>query len=60
MKNIPLYDVRKIDTLKDMLESSTKLFGNDTAFLVKTEEGGSYQPITYTRFYEDVNAMGLY
>jgi long-chain acyl-CoA synthetase len=58
MKNIPLYDVRKIDTLKDMLESSTKLFGNDTAFLVKTEEGGSYQPITYTRFYEDVNAMG--
>jgi long-chain acyl-CoA synthetase len=58
MKNVQLYEVRQIDTLKDMLESSVKLFGDDTAFLVKTEEGGQYNPITYSHFYNDVNALG--
>lgn len=58
MKNIPLYEVRQIKTLKDMLDGSEKLFGDHTAFLVKTEEGGPYKPITYTQFRDDVNAMG--
>ena len=58
MKDIPLYEVRKIETLKEMLDGSAKLFANDTAFLVKTEEGGPYKPITYTQFRDDVNAMG--
>lgn len=58
MKDIPLYEVRKIESLKDMLEGSAKLFANDTAFLVKTEEGGPYVPITFTQFRDDVNAMG--
>ncbi len=58
MKDIPLYEVRKIESLKDMLEGSVKLFANETAFLVKTEEGGPYVPITYTQFRDDVNAMG--
>lgn len=58
MKNIPLYEVRKIDTLRDMLAGSAELYGNDTAFLVKTEEGGPYKPITYAHFQEDVIAMG--
>lgn len=58
MKNIPLYEVRPIDTLKEMLESSAGLFSDDTAFLVKEEEGGPYIPITYSRFRDDVNAMG--
>ncbi len=58
MKNIPLYEVRKIETLKDMLDSSEKLFSNETAFLIKTEEGGAYKPITYKQFRDDVNALG--
>lgn len=58
MKNIPLYEVRQIDTLKGMLDGSAKLFGNGTAFLVKTEEGGEYKPVSYTQFRDDVNAMG--
>ena len=58
MKDIPLYEVRKIETLMEMLDGSAKLFANDTAFLVKTEEGGPYKPITYTQFRDDVNAMG--
>lgn len=58
MKNIPLYDVRQISTLKDMLESSAEKYGNKTAFLVKTEEGGPYKPVTYKQYYNDVNALG--
>jgi long-chain acyl-CoA synthetase len=58
MKNIPLYEVRQIETLKDMLNSSAELFSNETAFLIKTEEGGPYKPVTYTQFRDDVNALG--
>ncbi|NLO41210.1 MAG: AMP-binding protein [Ruminiclostridium sp.] len=58
MKDIPLYEVRKIETLKEMLDGSVTLFANDTAFLVKTEEGGPYKPVTYTQFRDDVNALG--
>lgn len=41
-----------------MLESSAELYGNETAFLVKTEEGGPYKPITFRQYYNDVNALG--
>lgn len=58
MKDIPLYEVRKIESLKDMLEGSAKIFADHTAFLVKTEEGGPYKPITFTQYRDDVNAMG--
>jgi long-chain acyl-CoA synthetase len=58
MKKIPLYEVRQITTLKDMLDSSAEIFSNSTAFLIKTEEGGSYKPVTYSAFRDDVNAFG--
>lgn len=58
MKNIPLYEVRQISTLKDMLESSARIFADEAAFLVKTEEGGPYKPITYKQYYDEVNALG--
>ncbi|AGC68068.1 long-chain-fatty-acid--CoA ligase FadD [Thermoclostridium stercorarium subsp. stercorarium DSM 8532] len=58
MKNIPLYEVRPISTLKDMLESSARLYADKAAFLVKTEEGGSYKPITFEQYLNDVNALG--
>lgn len=58
MKNIPMYEVRHISSLKDMLESSASIFSCNTAFLVKTEEGGPYKPITYSNFRDDVNALG--
>ena len=32
MKNIPLYEVRQISTLKDMLESSARLYADEVAF----------------------------
>ncbi len=58
MKNIPLYDVREIKDLKDMINSSCEQFADRTAFLVKTEEGGAYQPVTYKKFKEDIDAFG--
>ena len=58
MKNIPLYEVRHIETLKDMLNSSVELFSDEPAFLIKTEEGGPYKPVTYAKFRDDVNALG--
>lgn len=58
MKNIPLYEVRPISTLKDMLESSARLFAKKAAFLVKSEGGGPYRPVTYEQYYSEVNALG--
>ena len=58
MKNIPLYEVRTIQNLKDMLNSSAELFADRTAFFVKKTEGGSYEPVLYKQFKDDVDALG--
>ncbi len=58
MKNRPLYDTRPISNLKEMLESSTALFGDKTAFLVKGTEGAEYTPVTYKQFKADVDYLG--
>lgn len=45
MKNVPLYEVRKINDLRDMLKQSVENYGDKPAFLVKdvraSERGGS-------------------
>ncbi|MBQ7718837.1 MAG: AMP-binding protein [Clostridia bacterium] len=59
MKSIykkPLYEVKKITDLKDMLEQSAKTFNEKTAFLMKCD--GQYMPITYSQFKRDVDALG--
>jgi long-chain acyl-CoA synthetase len=58
MKNIPLYDFRKIENLKDLLSSSEKLYGSRTAFIEKDKESDTYKPVTYTEFKNDVEALG--
>ncbi|NSW89218.1 MAG: AMP-binding protein [Firmicutes bacterium] len=60
MKNIPLYDVRPIRNLKDMINSSVDIFGEKTAFLVKNKSGNdnNYSPITYKQFKYDLDAIG--
>lgn len=58
VKNIPLYDVRDIKNLKDMLNSSAELYGSKAAFLSKQKEGSEYHPITYKQYKEDVDAFG--
>ncbi len=58
MKQYPLYDVRKIRDLRDMLDQSAKLYADKAAFLVKPIKGGDYAPVTYTQFQADVRALG--
>lgn len=69
----PLYPVRPIDNLKDMLDSSTELFGTRDAFWVKEprvfdepvtfdrrglpERLDSYHPVQYKRFSDDVRTI---
>jgi len=58
MKNFPLYKVRPIRDLRDMLNSSVSLFKDRPAFWVKSKTSGKYEPITYGRLKEDVDALG--
>ena len=51
-------DNRPITDLKDMLKSSAKLYPSNVAFWTKKKRGVKYEPITYTKAYEDVNALG--
>ena len=53
-----IYPVREIANLKDMVDSSCKLYGDNGAFLVKDKPGGEYRPISYNQFGEEVNALG--
>ena len=58
MKNKPLYDVRPISNLKEMLESSTTLFSDKSAFWVKKSEEAEYSPVSYKEFKADVDYIG--
>lgn len=58
MKNIPLYEVRPISDLKDMLNSSVQLYGCKPAFLQKRKGIDRYEPITYEQFKKDIDSLG--
>ncbi|HHT77577.1 MAG TPA: long-chain fatty acid--CoA ligase [Clostridiaceae bacterium] len=58
MKNAPLYEVRKIRDLRDMLDQSVKIFRDKTAFLIKKGRGEAYTSVSYKEFGDDVNAFG--
>lgn len=53
----PLYDVRPLRDLKDMIEQSSKLFGEKDAFLVKGSDE-IYRGIKYSTFKADIDALG--
>lgn len=58
MKNIPLYEVRQISSLKDMIEQSAKLYAQKPAFLMKEKGNPDYVPVSYKKFKEDIDALG--
>lgn len=58
MKNKPLYEVRKITDLKDMIEQSTKLYGEKAAFLVKKKGNPNYIPVSFNKYKSDIDALG--
>lgn len=58
MKNLPLYEVRKISDLKDMIEQSSKLYAQKPAFLVKEKGNPNYSPISFSKYKADIDALG--
>ncbi len=57
-KNAPLYEVRAIKDLKDMLRQSAELYSTSTAFLTKPVKLGPYKPVSYKQYAEDVDRIG--
>ena len=58
MKNIPLYEVRKIKDLRDMLQQSVKLYQDKTVFMIKKIKGEPYTNVSFKQYGEDVDAFG--
>jgi long-chain acyl-CoA synthetase len=52
------HEISKIKSLKDMLDSSVKLYADRPAFLVKKEKGGDYFHVRYKQLGSDIDAMG--
>ncbi len=57
-KNKPLYKVREISNLKDMIEQSAKLYAEKPAFLVKEKANTDYVPVSYSKYKADIDALG--
>ncbi len=58
MKNIPLYEVRKIKSIKELMDSSAALYSERTAFLYKPKGSDKYEPVTFRQFKSEVDALG--
>lgn len=58
MKEIPLYEVRKIRDLRDMLQQSVDLYADHPAFMIKKESSGPYINVTMKEFADDIDALG--
>ena len=58
MKDIPLYEVRKITDLRDMLKQSVMLYHDKPVFLIKKNKGEDYSEVSYKQFGDDVDAFG--
>jgi len=55
-----LYDVKYIDTLKQLIFNSTELYGERNAYLVKRDHKSQYKPIKYMEVEKDIKALGTY
>ena len=51
---------RPITDIKDMLVSSTRLYGNNVAYLQKWNKDAKFEPITYNEVLADVNGIGTW
>lgn len=57
MRAEPIYQLRKVKDLKDMMVQSTNLFGSRNAFLIKGQNG-EYYAKTYKELKYDIDALG--
>ena len=54
----PLYEIRNITDIKDILIQSVKLFADRPAFWVRPMKNRPYEPIRYSQLYQEVREMG--
>ncbi len=53
-----LYQMRYINDLRDMVQSSAELYGDKTSFLVKDKPRGEYRPVTFNQLKDDIDHLG--
>ena len=53
------YPTREVTDLKDLVNSSTSMFPDNTAYLTKDKKAAAFVPITYRKVKEDLDALGL-
>ncbi|MEG2298231.1 MAG: AMP-binding protein, partial [Anaerovoracaceae bacterium] len=53
-----LYDVRKIEDIRELINSSVALNAEEPAFLVKSKETKKFEPITYRTMKDDYEGLG--
>ena len=53
-----IYELRYITDLKDMVDSSARLFADHPAYYVKDVRGGEYRPILYADVKKDIDGLG--
>lgn len=54
----PIHKFMEFTDLKDMLEKSGKAYGDEIAYVFKTEEEGKFKQITHKEFRDDINYLG--
>ena len=52
------YDVRYVDTLRDLIFGSTGIYKERNAYLVKKDHKSEYQPITFGQVESDIKSLG--
>ncbi len=57
MIKIPLYKVREVKNVKQLMEDSCRIYKDNVAYYVK-KDSKEYSPIKYSQVYEDMNALG--
>ena len=58
MKNIPLYEVTEINTLRDVIKNRVKNFPENPVFLHKPVKGGAYVPVSTEQYDHDIDSLG--
>ena len=53
-----LQEVDKISNLKEMITNTRKKYGNETAFVFKTETPDVFRTVTYNEYTDEINAFG--
>lgn len=55
-----LYDAKEFNNIKEIILDAVKKYPNNNAFIIKNKQAKqvTYTNITYTKFLEDINALG--